>query len=414
MNDALPADLLSKFKALPSGGRVDIAGQKNLNAEDSFGTEKNHKVLTKLDNPDWGVLLESPYSLQKEFIQKAQLQSVLLIIACIILIVILGIWYTQNLYRNFRQLIKGIQALGEGNYARQIRLIKKTFTPQEFIYLTGEFNQMAARISKAWDEIRNLNVELEVANEKLSKVDEMKSNLIDTVSHELRTPLTSIKGYTSRIIRNYDDISKEQQISNLRVVKQQADRLSRLVEDLLVIPDIESEESLRLYPDSVNLSELLSHAVAMLQEKSAKNIELLTPEKPVFIFADPDRMEQVVLNLLDNAIKYSKEDSQEPISIACTQDEKNAYLSIWNPSEVISQKTLDTLFEKFKRLDERLTRTTRGTGLGLFITRGLIEAMGGEIQLIYNNGFEARTSMPRFNEQNMAATESQSISVLSS
>lgn len=401
LNETLPKTLFIDYKRLKAGEQLDIDKQSKANSTDNddndtrFGAEKSHKILIKMATPDWGIILQSPYSVQKEYIRKAQTQSILLVFACIILIIILGIWYSQNIYRNFRQLIKGIQALAEGNYARQIRLISRTFTPYEIVYLTGEFNRMAVKISEA-------NTKLSEANFKLSKLDEMKSNLIDTVSHELRTPLTSIKGYTARLIRNYDSIPKEEQIKSLKVVKNQADRLGRLVEDLLVIPDIEKNSGLRVFPDCVNLSTMLEQAVHVIQEKSEKKIDISLPEEHVLILADPDRMEQVVLNIIDNAVKYADPDRTEGIHIHVETQDSEARIDVWNPCDTISEEALTTLFEKFKRLDERLTRTTRGTGLGLFITRGLVQAMGGKIHLDSDNGFTVSITMPLF--QNMAVS----------
>jgi signal transduction histidine kinase len=411
-NQQLPKTLFLDYKRLKAGEQLDINEQSKVTKrkdDDNFGGEKSHKILIKMANPDWGFILESPYSLQKEYIQKAKMQSILLVIACIILIILLGTWYSQNIYRNFRQLIKGIQALGEGNYARQIRLIKRTFTPHEIIYLTTEFNVMASKISDAWADIKQLNDALADANTKLSKLDDMKSNLIDTVSHELRTPLTSIKGYTSRLIRNYDAIPKADQIKSLKVVKQQADRLGRLVEDLLVIPDIERDGGLRLFLDTVDIIPILQRAVSLIQDRSERPIEFydesqamqaLQPNASVLVTADPDRLEQVIVNLLDNAVKYADAERPEAIqvtlipSIPTTTENAHIQIRIWNPCETISQDDLNSLFDKFVRLDERLTRTTRGTGLGLFITRGLIEAMSGHIRLHSDNGFTVTVDLP--------------------
>ena len=93
---------------------------------------------------------------------------------------------------------------------------------------------VAVHQARQWNQIQQ-------ANEQLAKLDELKSNLIDTVSHELRTPLTNIKGYTSRLIRNDASLDPEIKLKSLRVIKQQADRLGRMVEDLLVIPDLERQ-----------------------------------------------------------------------------------------------------------------------------------------------------------------------------
>jgi signal transduction histidine kinase len=327
------------------------------------------------------MVIESPYGLQRQSILIARAQSVGLVFLCIVLIVVLGLLYSRGINRNFRQLIKGIQAIAQGHYSRKIRLITQSWTPYEIVYLTAEFNRMADQIAAA---------------------DDLKSTLIDTVSHELRTPLTSIKGYTSRLIRLEDTIDVATRLKSLKVIKQQTERLSRLVDDLLVIPDLEREGGLRVFPDRVNLTELLEHTVLLVQDKAEQRVHLDMSPNPLDILADPDRMEQVLLNLLDNAVKYAPPDAL--IQVSLKQNTQNsAQIILFNPCDPIVPDVMATLFGKFTRLDSRLTRTTRGSGLGLFITRSLLEAMGGTIQLDGREGFRVTVTIPLVSPQAVEA-----------
>lgn len=393
----IDAKLYQQYQNLLPGQNLKVTSESenlvDITDENAEGknASKNYVVLVKLPEVGWGVVLQSPYAVQKQYIRTAQIQSILLVFACVVLIIILGIWYSRGLYRNFRQLIKGIQALAAGKYSRQVRLITKAFTPYEIIYLTAEFNRMSEKISTAWEDINRLNAQLGEANTQLERLDESKQNMIDTVSHELRTPLTSIKGYTSRLIRNYDTLSKDEQLQSLKIVKSQADRLSRLVEDLLVIPDLEG--SLRIFPDRVDMIQLILSCVASIQGKSEYAIQVDLPQDNFLeVWVDPDRMEQVVLNLLDNAVKYCSEEAL--IRVSLTKENNIAKLSVFNSCEFISDAQVAQLFQKFSRLDQRLTRTTRGTGLGLYITKGLVEAMGAKIRAYYQNGFYIELSLP--------------------
>jgi len=241
------------------------------------------------------------------------------------------------------------------------------------------------------NEIDKTYKDLQEANMQLSKIDEIKSNLIDTVSHEFRTPLTCIKGYTSRLLRNDDKINDETKRKSLKVIKQQTERLSRLVEDLLVIPDIESSR-LRVFPEDINLKELINICMLSIQQKQHRQISFKIEDALPDIYADPDRMEQVIINLLDNAIKYSIPESS--IDINVFQGNQSAIIKIHNQCDPIKNVNLNSLFAKFSRLDENLTRTTRGTGLGLFIAKGLVESMGGSIKLSAEDGFEVTIELP--------------------
>jgi signal transduction histidine kinase len=364
------------------------------------------KVIVKMPDINWGIIIESPYHMKQKYIQRANTHTLLVILGCLLLMLLLVVPYILGISRNFRQLIKGVKALGEGNYYRRIRLITNFFTPYEIVYLTLEFNRMARKTAESWQTIQE-------ANRKLAKLDEFKSNLIDTVSHELRTPLTSIKGYTSRLIRYNSTLDDEARIKSLKVVKQQADRLSRLVEDLLVIPDLETA-SLRVYPDRVDLAPLMDNAIHTIQAKEQRDfIVSLAPEldAELSVLADPDRLEQILVNLLDNAVKYSLPDTPIQVLVAsdngAPDDEASAenlpgriaisVVNICDPIPMDKLDELDSLFEKFKRLDDSLIRTTRGSGLGLFITRGLVEAMGGNIRLTHEAGtFQVRFTIPLY------------------
>ncbi len=363
------------------------------------------KVIVKMPDINWGIIIESPYHMKQKYIKWAGTQTILLIVGCLLMILMLVLPYILGISRNFRQLIKGVKAMGEGNYFRRIRLITNAFTPYEIVYLTLEFNRMARKTADSWQTIQE-------ANRKLAQMDEFKSNLIDTVSHELRTPLTSIKGYTSRLLRYDSTLDSEARIKSLKIVKQQADRLSRLVDDLLVIPDLESA-GLRVFPDQVELAPVLENSVQFIQAKEHREIEVLIAQdldENQSVLADPDRLEQILLNLLDNAVKYSLPDTPLEIRVAhepsLTEGDLPAYsagkvaitvCNLCDPVPMKSLEELDSLFDKFKRLDDSLVRTTRGSGLGLFITRGLVEAMGGEISLFYEDGrFQVQFTVPIF------------------
>ena len=300
-----------------------------------------------------------------------------------ILIIIL---YTYYLYINIRQLFKGIIALSKGNYSRQIRLLKNVFTPYELVFLANEFNKAADEINLSYSRLENQNKELE-------RLDKFRSNLIDTVSHEFRTPLTSIMGYTSRLMRKDIVIDEETLNKSLKIIKQQCARLSRMVEDLLVIPDIEGAR-LNISPELINLSEVLETSILSVKNIESREIINKTEDKEIFVFADKDRFEQVLINLIENANKYGTEGT--PLEIDAISVKGKTTLILKNSAEYVDKKTLNKLFEKFVRIDDKTTRTTRGTGLGLFIVKGLLKAMGGNIYLksTPNNEFYTYIVLP--------------------
>ena len=337
-----------------------------------FGDVKNQPLVyvSKVD-PEITIIVNTTEKVTKKAITNNSLKIILsFLFATFTIIFVVGL-YTYYLYINIRQLFKGIIAISKGNYERQIRLLTTAFTPHEIIFLAFEFNRMATEIHKSYIQLKKNNVELKELNE-------FRSNLIDTVSHELRTPLTSIQGYTTRLMRQDITIDEETKQKSLRIIKEQSERLKRLIEDLLTIPDIEGMR-LRTNIEQVWLPEILEEARVLIKNKRGMEIVFNLSEDFPLIEADKDRLLQVFVNLLENAAKYGADDSKIVVDTAVLDD--TAKIFVKNDCEVIPPKQLKKLFEKFVRLDDNTTRTTRGTGLGLFIVKGLVEAMNGEIEL---------------------------------
>lgn len=353
-----------------------------------FGKIKNQPlVYLKKTNPDITIIVNTTRNVTRKAINENRFKIILAVLLTSLTVIFVVGLYTYYLYINIRQLFKGIIALSKGNYQRRIRLLTNVFTPYEIIFLAFEFNRMASQIHKSYIQLKKKNAELKELNE-------FRSNLIDTVSHEFRTPLTSIQGYTSRLLRQDIEIDEEMKQKSLRTIKKQSERLSRMVEDLLVVPDIEGEK-IRINPEPLWLNKIMESAIALVSSED-KVIENNIGEDFPLVLADKDRLEQVFVNLLENAVKYSSEGTV--ISVNSIVKGKFANVYIKNPSEIIPEKQLQTLFEKFTRIDDKTTRTTRGTGLGLFIVKGLVEAMNGEIKLssTAKDGFVVEIKLPFF------------------
>lgn len=337
-----------------------------------FGKIKNQPMAYfKITDPDTTVIVNTTHHITKTTINTARSKIIMaLCLSALFIIFVVGL-YTYYLYINVRQLFKAIMAMSKGNYKRKIRLLTSVFTPHEMVFLAQEFNSMA-------DEINNTYRQLRHTNKELKRMDEFRSNLIDTVSHEFRTPLTSIKGYTSRLQRQDIELDEETVQKSLKIIKNQTDRLSRMVEDLLVIPDIEGAK-LNLNLQNVNLSDSVNDAILSTKHKAQRELIVDIPDDFPDVIADTDRLEQVIINLIENAYKYSYEDT--PIYVKALLSDNQAVLKITNSYDYIPPEKLNKLFGKFIRIDDKTTRTTRGTGLGLFIVKGLVLAMNGSIEL---------------------------------
>lgn len=363
---------------------------KNLEIDKAvvFGNKKNQPlVYIKKEKPELTIIVNTTKKLTDQTINTDRSKILLSILITALAIILVVGFYTYYLYINIRQLFKGIIAISNGNYQRQIRLLKSIFTPYEIIFLAFEFNRMAEKINRAY-------VELQDKNEELNRLNKFRSNLIDTVSHEFRTPLTSIQGYTSRLLRQDIQIDEETRLKSLRTIKRQSERLSRMVENLLIIPDIDGAR-INVKNEAVDLNTIIDYASSFVNNTDIiTNIQNDLP----LLLADKDKLEQVLTNLLENAHKYSYENT--PIIIEAEGKDDYIYIYVKNQCNKIPENKLNELFEKFIRIDNETTRTTRGTGLGLFIVKGLVEVMGGEITLDSNDkfGFIAKMRFKKYDE----------------
>lgn len=362
-----------------------------LNTPVIFGKIKNQPmVYIKKTNPNLIIIVNTTRGVTWKAINENRFKIILsVLLASLTVIFVVGL-YTYYLYINIRQLFKGIIAVSKGNYQRRIRLLTNVFTPYEIIFLAFEFNRMASQIHKSYLQLKRKNVELKELND-------FRSNLVDTVSHEFRTPLTSIQGYTSRLLRQDIEIDEDTKQKSLRTVKKQSERLSRMVEDLLVVPDIEGER-IRTNIEPVWLSKITESAITLVNNEDKEIINSIPQDFPL-VLADKDRLEQVIVNLLENAVKYAYEGSTIKLESVIEGDFAKVYVK--NECDIIPDARLQRLFEKFTRIDDQTTRTTRGTGLGLFIVKGLIEAMQGEIKLYsgvekWREGFVVEIKLPVF------------------
>ncbi len=232
--------------------------------------------------------------------------------------------------------------------------------------------------------LERASAELRAANEQLKSLDRLKDDFMSSVTHELRTPLTSIRALAELMLddaRSGDGMTVEQRQHFLSIIVSESERLTRLVNQVLDMAKIESGHadwhSCEL--DLVALVRASAQTVAeLLRERGAK-LELQLPEQPVWVQADPDRLTQVMLNLLSNAAKFVPA-GQGLIQVKLTQTDAQAQFQVQDNGPGIEADQQELVFEKFRQGGDSLNRP-QGTGLGLPISRRIIEHFGGSIWL---------------------------------
>lgn len=212
---------------------------------------------------------------------------------------------------------------------------------------------------------------------KLIKLEEIRKDFVANVSHELRTPITSIKGFSETLL---DGAVGDPAIANefLEIIHKESTRLQLLIEDLLQLSSIEQEGFILNY-QRIDLPNVIEESVQIVKAKmQSKEMELvLQMPSSLHVEADPDRLIQVMVNLLNNAITYSKE--QTTITVTVKESGRFVKVEVKDEGIGIKQEELPRLFERFYRVDRARSRESGGTGLGLAIVKHIIEVHQGTI-----------------------------------
>ncbi len=225
------------------------------------------------------------------------------------------------------------------------------------------------------------------------KLENMQTDFVANVSHELKTPLTTIKSYTETLLDGaLDDRSTTEAF--LEIINTEADRMNRLVKDLLQLSRMEHQQE-KWHMKEGNLISLVKSCITKVELTAAAKgqhlISMFDPDARIAVNMDKDRIEQVVLNILSNAIKYTGEGGRVDIDVL--KDGKFARIVITDNGIGIPQAQISRVFERFFRVDKARSRAMGGTGLGLSISKQIVEEHGGSIELTSREGEGTKVSI---------------------
>jgi two-component system phosphate regulon sensor histidine kinase PhoR len=213
---------------------------------------------------------------------------------------------------------------------------------------------------------------------ELTKVERMRTDFIANVSHELRTPLTSIKGFVETLLEGaMDDPAASRRF--LEIINTESNRLAQLINDLLSLSEIESKRKPFVW-EEFSLVELIHEILNIFNiplEKKELQLRLILPEDLPQIVADRGKIGQVLINLIDNAIKYTP--GGQTVTISTWQERESMVICVADTGTGIPREALPRLFERFYRVDTARSREMGGTGLGLAIVKHIVEAHRGRV-----------------------------------
>ena len=235
------------------------------------------------------------------------------------------------------------------------------------------------------------------------KLDDSRREFVANVSHELRTPLTNVRGYAETLM-SADDIDRDIQMRFLGVISSEADRMTRIVKDLLTLTRLDYNR-MEMHMQRMDLRELGQKAAAAMEGQAKSQGLTLTcdlPEEMPAVTGDPERIQQVIINIITNAIKYNK--PQGSIAITGGVEEEQVFLRVKDTGIGVPKADLERLFERFYRVDKARSRESGGTGLGLAIAKQIVETHGGRIGFDseYGKGSIVTLYLPRTKEDEAA------------
>jgi signal transduction histidine kinase len=279
--------------------------------------------------------------------------SIASLLSILVITVLITFYVRRSLYplRQMSQLAGAISAEDLG----QAR-IELNHAPSEVKELAQMWDKMLMRLSEAW---------------------ELQRQFVGNVSHELRTPLTIVHGYLQSVLRRGDNLTDLQREA-LEVASAEADRTIRLLQDLLDLARADSGY-LHFQLEIFSLNELIAEIIGMAEKYSNRAIVVEANKNPIWVKADQHRLQQALINLIDNAVKYS--DSDTPITLKLEQTAEQAIIQVCDLGYGIPLQHQARIFEPFYRVDEARSRSTGGTGLGLSIVKTLVEGMGGSVSV---------------------------------
>ena len=210
-------------------------------------------------------------------------------------------------------------------------------------------------------------------------IEQKYEDFISTVSHELRTPLTSIRGFSQTMLSSWDKLDDESKKHFLKIIEEQSNRLINLVENMLSVTRLKSANQ-KFVKQEINIKLPIQQVISVVKSQYPNQVfEFNYRDDLPAIFVDKDSFEQIMTNLIENSAKYSYGEFKTTITTGIMNN--NVFIKITNTGLKIEKNDYEQIFTKFARIDNPLTRRVQGSGLGLYITKSLVEKMGGCISV---------------------------------
>jgi signal transduction histidine kinase len=300
----------------------------------------------------------------------------------------LGFFYLSNFIKDIYTIKNSVENIQAGNFNN----IPELERADELGELSKDLIHMSSAIEK---NIKELEVEkdtLSKAVNKLKKMDKEQKEFIGNVTHEFKTPITSIKAYSDVMGMYSDDLSLIK--DGTESISKECDRLTNMVDKILELSYLEKYD-FEIEKKQINLKNLVEQICFRMSGRIKKNkLSLDYKVDDISIIADPDNLRHIIINLIDNAIKYNEPDGS--ISVFCEKNKDMLQINVTDTGIGMSEEHLDKIFEPFYRVETHRSRKTGGNGLGLALVKNLVEKQKGTIHVssTLNKGTSFSISLP--------------------
>lgn len=357
--------LKGKSIMIPKNMLTTVSEGDNCSQVATIGGEKDSSLIVGVPLKTGKIVIGGIYlitmlpeitKLRSDVIKIYLISGIFVLLLSLILIFIL----TKRITDPVKAMRKASKELSNGNLQTRVKVYNKD---DEIGQLAEQFNNMA---------------------DSLEKSEYLRKAFVSDVSHELRTPMTTITGFIQGMLDG--TVPEEKRKEYLTVVLEESKRLSKLVNDLLDISRLESEE-VKLEPSTFDINELIRISIISFEnqfDQKKLTVNASFEKEGELVFAEKDSIKRVVTNLLDNAIKFSFENGI--IDISTKQKGNKVYVSVKNEGEGISQADQKTIFERFYKLDKSRSQNKNGVGLGLHIVKRIINKHGEKIWINSEEG----------------------------
>lgn len=340
----------------------------------------NYIVLTSaLEDQDRYLMVMASLQPVGEAVEVLQQYFILIAPIVIALVIILSMIYSRIVSRPIRMLSRSATRLAKLDFSEQIEIRSK----DEFGGLARDMNSLSNNLQAALNDLTLANGKLQGEIKEKQQAEKLRKQLIANLSHELKTPLGIIKGFAEGL---QDNIAKEKSERYLSLIVSETDRMNALILDMLELSKYEAK-AIRLQMENFSLTDLIENVAESFSQQLESKRLLLSYDfeaDQILVKADYRRIEQVILNLLSNAIRHASENTIITVSITRTEVSKVTVI-IENVGSFIAEEELSNIWEQFYRIENSRNRKSGGTGLGLAIVKHILELHQSEYRGMNTN-----------------------------